>query len=88
MRNEMVAQPAHARDRAIARANRRPNALSVCFLAKALPRTRPARDAPPLGACLVCQPGGKTKGKATRRPPCALLSNARLFENNSGRFVV
>ena len=48
MRNEMVAQPAHARDRAIARANRRPNALSVCFLAKALPRTRPARDAPPL----------------------------------------
>ena len=49
MRNEMVAQPAHARDRAIARANRRPNALSVSFLAKALSRTRPARDAPPLG---------------------------------------
>ena len=29
--------------------NRRLNALSVCFLAKVIPRTRPARDAPPLG---------------------------------------
>jgi len=51
-------QPAHARDRAIARANRRPNALSVCFLAKALPRTRLARDAPPLAH--YAQPNGES----------------------------
>ena len=36
---------------------------------------------------LFVSQGEKTKGKVTRRPPCALLSNARLFENNSGRIV-
>ena len=80
-------QPAHARDRATPAQIGGSTRFQFVFWRRHshAPARRVMRHR--WSRALSVNQGGKTKGKVTRRPPCALLSSTRLFENNSGRIV-